>query len=253
MNLPENLSSVCFAVRGWTDTIRAMRQMPLIFGMAISALVILQVLLDAILPSASTLSSFASYTRMIVEAAASSFLLAPLAIATHRFVVLNEMDAIYSFSFRDPRFAKFYIAELVYAGVTILPAWAMKVVVGLFENTPQGVLAAFIIIIVVVIIIGLRALILFPAIAVDAPGALWRNALADSGGHTWSIFFAVLLASLPAVPTTIVYNYLTPDRHSLGHYVLTILSCAEQAIFLAAMAAVASHFFLAFAQRLRAA
>lgn len=245
-------SPIGFAVRGWVDTIRALRQMPLVFGVAVCGLIILQVFLDRVPPSASDSGAIAGRTRTIVDLVTSSFLLAPLAIAMHRFVLLNETGVAYSFSFRDARFVKFYIAELIYSAIFFLPILAMIVAIDLFDRTSLAVLSAFIIIIVGIIVIALRALILFPAIAIDAPGARWRNALADSKGHTWNIFIAVFLASLPTVPTTILYSYWTPGLRSLGYYALTILSCVEQAIFLAAMAAVASHLFLTFAQRLNA-
>jgi hypothetical protein len=43
----------------------------------------------------------------------------------------------------------------------------------------------------------LRLSILFPAIAVDAAGANWRNVMADTKGYAWQFFLIVLLASLP--------------------------------------------------------
>jgi hypothetical protein len=45
--------------------------------------------------------------------------------------------------------------------------------------------------------VSLRLSIVFPAIAVDAAGANWRNVMADTKGYAWQIFLIVLLASLP--------------------------------------------------------
>jgi hypothetical protein len=241
VNLPGNPSPIGLAVQGWVDTLRALQKMPLTFGVAVSGLVILQVTLDTVFPSAPGPLSVAKYARTIVEVGAGSFLLAPLAIAMHRFVLLNETDAAYTFSFRNSRFTRFYIAELGYSAIFYLPMLTMILVVNLLGKTPFAVLAGFVAIILVIVCFGLRALVLFPAIAVDAPGARWTNALTDSRGHT----------SLPTVPTTILYNYWTPGLYSLGYYAATILGCAEQAVFLAAMAAVASYLFAVFAQRLR--
>ena len=39
-------------------------------------------------------------------------------------------------------------------------------------------------------------IILLPAVAVDAPGASWSGAMADTRGYTWRILFIVLLAAL---------------------------------------------------------
>ena len=44
---------------------------------------------------------------------------------------------------------------------------------------------------------GLLLSLLFPAIAVDAPGASIRNAVADLWGKVWRIFCSGLLAVLP--------------------------------------------------------
>ncbi|MCZ7642386.1 MAG: hypothetical protein M5U33_06165 [Pseudorhodoplanes sp.] len=49
------------------------------------------------------------------------------------------------------------------------------------------------------VIVALRVLILFPAIAVDAPGARWRNAYFDTKGHTWRVFGISVLTALPAL------------------------------------------------------
>jgi hypothetical protein len=40
-------------------------------------------------------------------------------------------------------------------------------------------------------------IILLPAVAVDAPGASWSAAMADTRGYTWRILFIFLLATLP--------------------------------------------------------
>jgi hypothetical protein len=40
-------------------------------------------------------------------------------------------------------------------------------------------------------------LILFPAVAVDTPGAGWHNAMTDSKAHTLRIFFVVLVTAIP--------------------------------------------------------
>lgn len=49
----------------------------------------------------------------------------------------------------------------------------------------------------------LRLSILFPAIAVDAPGADWQSVMADTRGYAWQIFFIMLLAALPILAAII--------------------------------------------------
>src|SRR5262249_27416393 len=45
--------------------------------------------------------------------------------------------------------------------------------------------------------VGVRAIILFPAVAVDAPSANWRQAMADTDGYAWKIIFIIVVAALP--------------------------------------------------------
>jgi hypothetical protein len=53
-----------------------------------------------------------------------------------------------------------------------------------------------------------RLSILFPAIAVDAPGATLSNVLADTRGYGWQIFLIGLLASLPIGAVHILFRLL---------------------------------------------
>jgi hypothetical protein len=51
----------------------------------------------------------------------------------------------------------------------------------------------------------LRMLILFPAIAVEAPGASWRQSMRQSRGHSLALLSTAFLASLPLVLINILY------------------------------------------------
>jgi hypothetical protein len=53
-------------------------------------------------------------------------------------------------------------------------------------------------------VLAIRAIVLFPAVAVDAPGANWLQEIADTGGHTWRIFFIILMAMLPLFIVNII-------------------------------------------------
>ena len=77
-------------------------------------------------------------------------------------------------------------------------------------ETGLGLALAFIFFVLLVIatIASLRLLIVFPAIAVDARGADWRNAMADTKGHTWRVFFTVLATTLPALVITVPLYFM---------------------------------------------
>jgi hypothetical protein len=57
--------------------------------------------------------------------------------------------------------------------------------------------ALLFILVIVILVLSLRITILFPAAAVDAPGATWSNAIADTRGHALRIFIVGLMTIFP--------------------------------------------------------
>jgi hypothetical protein len=74
------------------------------------------------------------------------------------------------------------------AGISDIPGIDIAGIVVPTHGRPVGV-----------VVVPLRAIILFPAVAVDAPGASWSRAMADTRGYTWRIYSIVVLAALPLV------------------------------------------------------
>ena len=103
------------------------------------------------------------------------------------------------------------------------------------------------------ITISLRTLILFPAIAVDSPGAGWTNAYQDSKGRVGLMFLIVITVAIPMIVVgwsrelllwwAIGSSAAGPIHSILVQSVLSVLS-------IAAYAAVASRLYLAFGERL---
>ena len=123
------------------------------------------------------------------------------------------------------------------------------------SGTGLGVALAlvFFVLFIVAVIASLRLLILFPAIAVDARGADWRNAMTDTKGHTWRVFFIAILATLPSLIVLLpLYFTLTwPDGPGLaGGIVLSATQAIVSVLTICALAAVASRLFAAFANKL---
>jgi hypothetical protein len=115
------------------------------------------------------------------------------------------------------------------------------------------VASAWIALMITGVIVCLRLLILFPAIAVDADGASWRNAIADTKGHTWRLFFIMLLTAIPAyvlfgtVPFLPGWPY---GPNAIGQIALSAAQAAVRVLMVCALAAVASRLFAAFANKL---
>jgi hypothetical protein len=128
-----------------------------------------------------------------------SLLLTPFLIAVHRFVLVDDIAGYYAIEPHNPRFWRFFVWSLVLTFLLLGPSLLL-----LSSALPLGLPAtiAFICVtvsLIVAIIVCLRLAILFPAIAIDAPGATASNALADTRGFAVDIFLIYLLAALPIV------------------------------------------------------
>jgi hypothetical protein len=141
-----------------------------------------------------------SVAIMLLIGAVQALLLTPYMIAVHRLVVLGEIAPSYGVNFGNPRFMRFYAWSLALA-----VCFAVPLVIGrnISTDTDAGgwVSAA---IGFALLLFSLRIVILFPAIAVDAPGAGLGNVLADTKGHAVRILLLGLLVIAPIVIALIV-------------------------------------------------
>jgi hypothetical protein len=141
------------------------------------------------------------------------FLLTPFLLAVHRLVLLGEMPAGYDLDPRRPRFQQFFgwlaVAALL-AGLPSLlddlsvarhPAYSVARAFG-DVGPPTIVWTARLAVLVMIY----HVLMLFPAVAVDAPGATWQNALRDTHDH---LGFAVTVTFLPFIPLGLLGMALT--------------------------------------------
>jgi hypothetical protein len=245
-------SIISTAIRGWQDAFAALSRMPAMFGIAIAALCILNILTLTLFTDALTDTTLGAEIVSFLFGVVQGFLLTPLAIAIHRFVLLDETANGYALSASDPRFMRFFLFTVLVQILMLLPSAFMAV-----SLATDGTLAAilsfvFLVLFIVVVILMTRMLILFPAIAVDAPGAAWSNALADSKGHSWRIFFIVGVTGLPAIMIAfpVVFMMLGGSQGSAARIAVSLIQSVVGALSLAAFAAVASHLYAAFAARL---
>jgi hypothetical protein len=117
-------------------------------------------------------------------------LLTPYFIAIHRFILLGERATTYALAPREPRFQLFFTVWAAFLTLALAPSFVLNA-----SRETGRVLGA--VWGLVVMIAGLRMIVLFPAIAVDSPGATPAQALAATKGHAWRIFGVVILAALP--------------------------------------------------------
>ncbi len=150
----------------------------------------------------------------LVEDAVRAFLLTPIVIAIHRFVVLGEVASGYVLDVGEPafwRFAGWLLALKVIAG---LPYELL----GLVQARGFSIWATLLVLVVALIVaiaVSLRLSVLFPAIAVETPGATAPNAFADTKGQALRLLAIFVLALLPwFVAVMAVIVLLGPER---GH------------------------------------
>jgi hypothetical protein len=241
------------AVTGWRDAFSAVAKMPVLFGIAVVAVIALNILSLPFIPRRldEIHGPGIQFLGFVVELA-QGFLLTPVAIAVHRFVLLGEIAGGYRLNPADPRFQRFFIFTVVVQVLMAVP--------GVFGTIDFGsgwvtALVRFIgvMLFIVAAVVSLRTLILFPAIAVDAPAAAWNNALSDTKGHSWRVFFIVVVMGLPAI---VIYAPLEwwvwwSQQPSTARIAAAgILQSVFGVLMIAAFAAMASRLYLVIADRL---
>jgi hypothetical protein len=184
----------------------------------------------------------------------TAFLLTPVAIAVHRFVLLGEVTERYAASLSDQRFMRFFTFSIAFQLLILVPGMLMPLAMKAGEIVGLLLGLAVFALLVFAVIVSLRLLLLFPALAVDAGGAHWKNAIDDTKGHTWHVFFVIAATALPAIlvelPMYIMLGW-PPERPSLGGgVVLSIFQAVISVLSLAAFAAAASRLFAVYANRL---
>ncbi len=252
MATSENPPIFELAIEGWRYAFAALSRMPSILGIAMAIVFGLSIVTLPLLPGPDEQPSLFFHLFGFLISIVQAYFLTPVAIAVHRFVLLGELTERYAPNPSDPRFMRFFAFSVVYQLLTGVPSFLMSLT-GKTE-TGVGLVLAFIffVLLVIALIASLRLLILFPAIAVDARGADWRNAMADTKGHTWRVFFIMLVTSLPAliISVPLYFTLAWPRPELVGGIVLGVFQAVIGVLLLAACAAVASRLFAAFANKL---
>ena len=244
------------AVAAWRDAFAAIAAMPVISGTTFVLMLIVSGVSAALLPvreaaEAGAALQLASAITSIIQA----FLLAPLAIAVHRYVLLGEISTGFAVEPSNPRYLRFVGFAVVLNVLMVVPGIIFAVLPADGPNMALGAvgfLLAFVLFIVIAIV-TLRRVILFPAIAIDATGAGWANARNDTKGHTWRVFFIMVCVSIPviAISAPLFWMLMKPPGVTLGSQIIfVVLSSCLQIPAIAAFAAAASHIFRALADRL---
>jgi hypothetical protein len=230
------------AIQGWRDAVAAREKMPTLFWVAIAAMIglgLLRFLLGVwVLPP---------LVNSVIFALAEALALTPFAIAIHRFVLLDEAHDTYDFAPDDPRFQKFVVYAVALAILSLVPSFIgdlfgfVSVFLASIVRLALAIAAAIVLV---------RTMILFPSIAVDSSRAEWRNAMADTKGHSWNVFLVLLCVALPASVVAFVVLALFSASWLLGLVVAGFVVPVIKVFMVAATAAAVSRLFAAYADQL---
>jgi hypothetical protein len=234
------------AMAAWADAFNAIAAMPLAAGIAFAIFTIISLLSFALLPAGYPQSQWMpAFTALlsIVEV----LLLAPLAIIVHRYVLLGELTSTYPLDPSSTRYMRFVSFAILVRILGIIPGSIENFLPDPRQNfalAAAGALAVLLSSIVVAVVVVRRA-ILFPAIAIDAPGANWTNAGRDTKGSSWRVAFILVCAALPAVFVSIPLWYLRLryEFSPANQLMLSIISAVVDIPTVCAFAAAASHIY----------
>lgn len=246
------------AVTAWGDAFRSLAAMPVTAGAAFLLMLAVGGAALLLIPDVTRMLGRDSTWPHLVGMATTvvqSVLLAPLAIAVHRYVLLGEASQGYAIEPQRPRYLRFVGFSILIGLLFGLPNLIGSLLPGYGREeditAAWGLVSA--VLVVAIVIVTLRRAILFPAIAVDAPGASWSNARNDTKGHTWRVAFIFLCTVIPMMVLMVPLTFLmfAPPRFGdAGRIVFVVVSAGVQVVALSAFAAVASHLFKAYAARL---
>lgn len=256
MAAEDNPPIIGTAVQAWGDAFRAIAAMPALAGAVLAIQLIIGGASFLLMPDPLTMTDGIGpmfHLLAIATGVVQSFLVAPLAIAVHRYVLLGETTNRYSLDPSSPRYLRF-----VGFAVLVSLIWSVPNLIGSFlpsgkQASMSGGILTFVFFIIVAVITTRRA-ILFPAIAVDAPGATWRNARNDTKGHSWRVAFTFVCAAVPIIVVTmpLTFLFLMPSGMGTpGRIAYAIISPVMQVLTICAFAAAASHLYRAFATNLQ--
>jgi hypothetical protein len=245
--LPSRFASARLA---WTDLAAAVRSHPWLAVIAIVACTATSLATAYLNPEDDV--SAAAIARGLGLPVAEALLITPVLLASHRFVILGETTQGYGRALLTPRFWRFFLLSLVIVAMLFVPVMVTRWRL-LDAAVSSFALGAGI---VAFVAVSLLLSLLFPAIAVDAPGTGIRNAIADLWGNVWRIFWVGVIAMLPLLLATMIVGgiqaMIFEDLNALSlRIAFAPLEGAMIAAVYVLLVLIASRFYLTLGDRLR--
>ena len=186
-------------IAAYRDLARLLSAMPALMGSAF--VIILASSAGAeLVPQRLWDQQLSSEALGLAQNAVEALLLTPVVIAIHRFVILDKITRNYTLPIGEGVFGVFF--GWLFA-LKVLIGLPMDIL-GLLETLSRSiwtVLLGFAVAAIAVATLVLRLLILLPALAVGAPGAVASRAWADSKGHVLRILAVILWHCCRGLPS----------------------------------------------------
>jgi hypothetical protein len=184
----------------------------------------------------------------------STLALLPFEIAIYRLLILDEAASGYEFAISTVRFQRLLGWHIALWALVTIPTYLAAAL----APSAGAELVLNLAMVVVGIVVMVRLAILLPAIAVGAPGASVKNALADTRGQAWLIFkayFAIVLPSVLIIFLAVVLVALGGVSGALGR---SGAAAASSAFFgalgfvtVSAIAIVSARLFMSLGERVK--
>jgi hypothetical protein len=243
---------ISLAMESWKLAFEVAQRMPLVIGIGFVLALAINLGVLPLLPSLEEEVTFGNQLLEFASQVAQSFVLTPVAIAVHRFVLLGEVTPRYALNPFAPRFLLFFMWTVIFVLLVMIPILP-AVIVGQTEEFDAQFFASLGLLILAMLL-ALRLMLLFPAIAVDAGGATWRNAYLDSRGQVMRIIGAALVAGIPFL-IVFVSAFALLDWPGKGNVVsgtaFSVIYSAGVVFSVCVYASLASKLYAALAQTLK--
>src|SRR5262249_18892374 len=115
-NEPKRRSVMSWAISAWRDAFAAVSAMPRVLGVASAAILALHIAGDPLMGRGYEFVYF-------LVGLGQAFLLTPVAIAVHRFVMIGEIETAYRLRPREARFQRFFVNAVIFQLIMSMPVW----------------------------------------------------------------------------------------------------------------------------------
>jgi hypothetical protein len=212
------------ASRAWRSVFQAMARMPVLFVSGFVLFLLLEVpalvMVNRVIMGG--LPPWFFYVAVVVRSIISALVTAPVAVAVHRWVLLNDFRPG-AISWKPPYTRLFFLwalaLHLVYIVVTLptIRMTAEMVRSGITGGRPNAGALLNIFLPLLMIVVSAYLALIFPDVAIGEPSASWvaraKASVARVRGNFWLLVRASILAFLPLIVIQIILT-VTLNRGS---------------------------------------